>query len=192
MPREPRVDLCDQFHRQLHALAVGFRRVQRAVAEVFIHVPHAIAAGRAGHAGQLRIAISQPTAGSQRVATSSLRLRDSTTRLRRASRILSCCPRSGVVRSVVAWCERSRRIGESKEFLEDKPRRLIPAISSQDRGRRCATGGAGVDGGWGVPATDFAQFVGKCDESTQGIAALNANESERGHYAASTSERVGR
>ena len=60
MPRETRVDLRDQFHGQLHALAVEFRRIQRAVAEVFVNVPHALAVVCAGHAGQLRAATAQP------------------------------------------------------------------------------------------------------------------------------------
>ena len=63
MPREPRVNLRDQFHGQFHALRVGLGRVQRAIAEVVVDMPHALPGAFAGHTDQLRAPSTQTDGG---------------------------------------------------------------------------------------------------------------------------------
>src|SRR2546425_9134191 len=54
MPREPRVDLSNQFYCDLHAFRVRFASVQRPISEVLVDVPHALAAALGSRAQQSR------------------------------------------------------------------------------------------------------------------------------------------
>ena len=99
------------------------------------------------------------------------RLRDSTTRLRRRFDNPELPAHEvDLLRGVVAWCEKvEAHWSEVEEFLRALPRRLVHGdfVIKNLRLRDGENGPVLLVydfemAGWGVPATDLAQFVGKC------------------------------